>query len=432
MTSRRAVLAAAAGPILLRAVGGVTVGSALAACGRSTPGVEVFVMWSGGELAAFRETMAVFSREYDLPVRVVPVGEQVNELLQARLDTDNPPDLAIVPLLGLIRDYAKLGHVYPLPRGLGDTTQPKGLRLAATMDDGRIVGLWVKAAHKSLFWHRGTGEFGTPTTWDDLVRLVRDRAGAGHTPLAIGAADGWVVTDWFENVLLGVGGGATYDKLAQGEHAWGARYVTDALTRLAELWSVADASPGGAERALLTQYEESVVQVFATHRADLVFEADFVSSVIDSFAGASTPRLTFPFPPVVNPAGPPLVVGGDVAALLTDRPEARQLIEWLDRPDSMDPWIDRGGGFLSPNLKVEPRRYRTALATQLAGELQQKQNELRFDLSDQVTGRLGGGQGRGMGRILQDFFGAVATGRSPDAAVRRAQDQLIEASQGTP
>ncbi|HET8659435.1 MAG TPA: ABC transporter substrate-binding protein [Micromonosporaceae bacterium] len=423
MITRRQVLAAATGPLLLRATGGVTVTSALASCGGRTAGVEVFVMWSGGELAAFRETLQHFHRESGLQVRVVPVGEQVNELLQARIDTDNPPDLAIVPLPGLIRDYAKRGHVRDLGSELGKDT-PEGLRELVTMDDGMVAGLWVKAAHKSLFWHRG--DISPPKNWAELVGLVTQRAFEGRTPLAIGAADGWVVSDWFENMLIAVGGGETYDQLARGQRAWKSPHVTTALEELARLWSVPDAFPGGAERALLTQYEESVAQVFATCRADLVFEGDFVGSVVSRFT--RKPAKTFFFPPLSTDQPLPPVVGGDVAARFTDSRKAEELIRWLAEAGSMRPWISQGG-FLSPNKQVPLDWYPNELTRKLAVQLYDA-NEVRFDLSDQLTGRLGGGQGRGMWRILQDFFGAVAAGQNQNAAVRLAQKQLDAASRG--
>jgi hypothetical protein len=414
--------------VLLRATAGVAAASAaLAGCGRDQAGLEVFVMWSGGELAAFRETLRGFETESGHRVRVVPVGEQVTELLRARLDADNPPDLAIVPLPGLIRQYAACGRVVPLRPGLGAHT-PAGLRDVVTLDNGDVVGLWVKAAHKSLFWHRPSTfpDGAAPKTWDQLVAFTERSVALGRTPLSVGAADGWVVSDWFENALVGVGGGAVYDQLAKGREVWDSDLVTTALNGLGRLWSIPAAFPDGPAQALLTQYEESVVQVFATRRAELVFEGDFVASVASRFAGPTAPR-TFRFPPVSGP--PPLVVGGDVAALLNDTDAGRELIAWLDRGESMDPWITRGG-FLSPNTTVPVERYPTELARASARQLATAE-AVRFDLSDQVGGRLGGGQGRGMWRILQDFFRAVAGRRDvPGAvadAVEQAQAQLVEA-----
>jgi ABC-type glycerol-3-phosphate transport system substrate-binding protein len=434
VTTRRAVLRAALGPVLVRAGSGVSVVAAgLAGCGGDGAGLEVFVTWGGDELAAFRETLEDFSRQSGRRVRVVPVGEQVDELLRARLHTDNPPDLAVVPRPGLIKQYAARGQVVPLDPAMGRHT-PEGLRRIITLDDGRAAGLWVKAAHKSLFWYRpstfpgGSSPGGSPPrSFAELVDYVRRTAAAGRAPLAIGAADGWVVTDWFENTLVGVGGGAVYDDLAAGRPRWDSPYVTQALARLAELWSVPGAFPDGPARALLTEYEESVVQVFATGRADLVFEGDFVARVIARFGGGHEPG-TFPFPAVDGP--PPLVVGGDMAALLKDSPGGRELISWLDRPESMYPWIARGG-FLSPNMRVPLDRYPTRLARDVAQQLASAP-EVRFDLSDQVGGGLGGGQGRGMWRILQEFFGAVTAPGNGADAVRRAQRQLDAAARQVP
>jgi alpha-glucoside transport system substrate-binding protein len=172
-----------------------------------------------------------------------------------------------------------------------------------------------------------------------------------------------------------------------------------------------------------------VVQVFATRQAQIVFEGDFVTNVTDRFAPGSAAPEFFPYPPDVADTPPPLVVGGDVAALLNDTEGGRELIAWLDQPDSMQPWIDRGG-YLSPNLLVQPDRYRTTSAQQIAARFQQAR-EFRFDLSDQVVGRLGGGPGRGLWRILQEFFRAASmspSGAARASAVRKTQAELVAAS----
>ena len=62
--------------------------------------------------------------------------------------------------------------------------------------------------------------------------------------------------------------------------------MRDALDRLAELWSIDGAFPGGGRRALLTQYEESVIQVVHSRRAVMVFEGDFTVDVVGRFRAA--------------------------------------------------------------------------------------------------------------------------------------------------
>ena len=432
-TTRRTVLKAIAGPVLLRATGLVTVaGTSLAGCttDRDRSAVEVFVVWTGGELAAFRAVLADFSAASGRQVRIVPVGEQVSEFLRVRLDANNPPDVAVVPLPGLVREYANDQRAVPLPESLRLNYPQSWLDMVTI--NGSLYGVWVKAAHKSLFWYRRSALGGrpAPTTWAELVDLVKASAGAGHPALAIGAADGWVVTDWFENALVAVGGGDVYEALVRGALQWQASVVRDALVKLAELWSIRGAFPGGPGRALLTQYEDSVVEVFANRSAGIVFEGDFVAAVIDRFQAAGRvpePPELFRFPPITT-AKPPLVVGGDVATLLSDSRGGMELIQWLADGRSVRPWLPRGG-FLSPNTAIQLTDYRTPLGKELATQLRSA-SEVHFDLSDQVGGRLAGGQGRGMLRILPEFFAdASRPGADRDRAVRRAQDQLALAAE---
>jgi hypothetical protein len=425
----------------LRAGVGATAGLAVAGqagCARTGSELEVFVTWSGAELAAFRGALSDFTAATGHRVRVVPAGEQLIELLRVRLDTANPPDLVIGPVLGLIRQYAAKDRVVPLD-GVGGNT-PEGLRNLVTVKDKGVIGVWVKAAHKSLFWHRASTFAATdpPQTLEDLKTWVHAAAAAGDPPLAVGAADGWVLTDWFENTLVAVGGGSTYREAEAGGRIWDSAPVTEALEWLAELWSVPGAFPGGPARALLTQYEESVVRVFGDRSASLVFEGDFVTVVADRFnpRPAAAPDF-FAFPQKERRATPeaqvrrPLVVGGDVAALLNDTPPGKALIRWLDDPAWMMPLVQRGG-FLSPKSTVTDQSYPPGVARRIARQFLDAE-AVYFDLSDQFVGRLGGGPGRGMWRILQEFFRAVTWSASSRAsAVRDTRHELMAASEVEP
>lgn len=432
--SRRALLRAATGPLLLRAGGLVTVAGAplVAGCGSGGQAIEVFVVWSGGELAAFRQTVDEFSRQAGRQVRIVTVGQQAEELLRARLDANNPPDVAVVPLLSLIKEYARNGKLVPLDRSLSDGI-PRNLRETVSVN-GQLFGLWVKVAHKSLFWHRASTLSGVepPLTWSDLVERVRRSAAAGRAPLSIGAADGWVVTDWFENVLASADDGDSYERLARGENLWESPAVSTTLTSLAQAWSVPRAFPDGPQRALLTQYEESVVDVLVKGRAELLLGADFVTAVVERFrtAGLVTePPEVFRCPPL-HGTDPPLIVSGDVATLTKDSPAGRELIRWLAHPSAFTAWI-KLGGFLSPDITIPIEAYPTQLSRDLADQLRTSPN-IHTDLSDQLGGRFGGGGSRGMFRILPKFFAAAtAGGAAARDAVAQAQAELADAAKRT-
>ncbi|MGW4501948.1 extracellular solute-binding protein [Micromonospora sp. NPDC004336] len=398
--------------------------TAVAGCSRAEPAVQVAVVWSGGELARFREVVA----GYGAGVQVISAGNDIDAFLRARQLAGTSPDVAILPRSGLVVEYARRGWLrelspaasYALPPGMTDL-------LSA---DGRRYGVWVKAAHKSLFWYFPSMLPEPPRTWDQLVTLTRRlgaraRSGDGPAPLAVGAADGWVLTDWFENVLADVAPPGFYEALAHGEADWRAGSVRAALDRLAELWSVDGAFPGGGRRALLTQYEESVIQLVHHRRATMLFEADFVDDIGGTFRRGPEPPETFRFPGA-RVAGGPLIVGGDAAVAFAGSGRGPELVRWLSDGSAFAPWL-RAGGYLSPNVSVPLADYRDPVRRRLAAELRTAER-VRFDLSDRLPGPFTGSDGVGIWRIMQDFFADVTGGVSALEAARRATGQLAAAA----
>ncbi|MFG2049979.1 extracellular solute-binding protein [Micromonospora sp. NPDC048935] len=411
--SRRALLRAAAAGVTALAAG----------CSGGTRSVQVAVVWSTSELDRFRQVVA----DYPAPVQVVSAGNDIDAFLRARHLAGTTPDVAILPRPGLVTEYAQRGWLSPV-RPSTEYAVPEGLSNLLT-DDGRRYGVWVKAAHKSLVWHLPSVLPHQPADWDELVELTRRlgglaRRGGGPAPLALGAADGWVLTDWFENVLADVAPDS-YDTLAGPDADWQGGPVRDALDRLAELWSIDGAFLGGGRRALLTQYEESVIQVVHTRRAVLLVGADFTADVVGPFQRGPEAPTTFRFPGA-RPGGGPLIVGGDAAVAFADTRGGVELVEWLTRADSFQPWL-RAGGYLSPNTTVSITSYTDQVGQRLAREMRAP-GTLRFDLSDQLPGAFTGSDGVGIWRIMQGFFADVTDGVRANEAIRRATGQLAAAA----
>ncbi|GAA4682918.1 ABC transporter substrate-binding protein [Phytohabitans rumicis] len=400
--TRRAVLAAG--------LAAVTAG-----CARSSGALEVAVVWSGSELGLFRDVVRSYPGRR---VEVISAGDEIDALLRARDRAGARPDVAILPRPGLVAEYARAGRLEPLDATLAGRFATPWTELLTV--DGQLYGAWVKAAHKSLFWYLPSMLPNPPRSWTGLLQMVESTARAGGpAPLAIGAADGWVLTDWLENLLAGFEDADLYRSLAAGEPRWDAWQVRNAFNDLARIWSIPGAVAGGAQRALLTQFEESVIQV-TSRRAVTVFEGDFVAGTVRRFQppeGAEDPR-TFRFPGFGGRQ--PLVVGGDAAVVLRDSPDGRDLVDWLTGPDAFAPWI-ANGGYLSPNLSIPVQRYpqRTFVA-----EIRNPGDGFLFDLSDQMPGSLTGFDGQGVWKILQDFFAAVT---ARDADPRGAVDDAVHA-----
>ncbi|SDI53882.1 hypothetical protein [Nonomuraea jiangxiensis] len=388
---------------------------ALAGCGAKPP-LRVAVVWSGDELGRFLDVV----KEYDQPVRVYSAGDNIGALLRGPA-TEVVPDVAVIPRLGLLFDPVIRRRVRPLnPLEDGEERQPKFWRELVTSERGQELGVWFKVAHKSLVWHR-VGEAVRPADLDTWRPVPGD--------LSIGAADGWVLSDWFENVLLASAPEVYAGLFPPGQDAgnptwWDTPQIEQALKLLAEIWKGAFPREA-ARRALTKQFHDSILDVFAYGTARMVAAPDFALPVIERFKAGGVAPQHFPFP---GQAGrqPPLVVGGDVAVALHD--DARPFVDWLTRQraagehDAVTRWVAEGG-FLTPfTLPTHP------LLVGPAQELHSAVNA-RYDLSDRLIGTLEGGDGRGLWRVLTELFSEVTVaGADPGAAAEAAREKLAQGS----
>jgi ABC-type glycerol-3-phosphate transport system substrate-binding protein len=286
-----------------------------------------------------------------------------------------------------------------------------------------VLGAWFKIAHKSLVWHRDGEGLDRPRTLDAWTSRA----------LSIGAADGWVLTDWFENVLL-ARSPSTYSRLfSQGESSpelWSTGEVSEALELLATIWQQG-MTPERGRRALTLQFHDSILDVFTYRTAEVVAAPDFAWPVIARYRAAGVRAGHFRFP-ANGGAEPPLVVGGDVAVAMSGgTADAFDFVHWLtsprpaggDRSNTQETWAAEGG-FLAPYIdaSMSPPEVRGA-ARDLAGA-----STGQYDLSDRLTGPLAGGDGRGLWRILTELFTAVTIDRArPAVAATAAADRLVRA-----
>jgi alpha-glucoside transport system substrate-binding protein len=433
--SRRDVLRALVVPCLA--------GLGAAGCGAGDQTVRVAVVWSGWELSQFIKVMNAFSERYGYGYSIESMGDDTSAFLSNEVTADSQPDVALVPQPGLVRSsVARLSPVGPQPDAPAWRTLLTGPGL-------RQYGVWFKAAYESMVWHRD--DLPAPPrgwTWDRWVGQCRALARQGRPPLAIGAADGWVLAGWFANVLLSIDP-ASYRRLAAryatGRAAgtgptWDIGSVRQALARLAELWQIDGAFPGGPEQALVTQFDQSVLDVFGSRQAAMVMGSDFFWPIITQYTSFPAGRVRwFPFPSN-PPEKTPIIVGGDAAVLFSRSaasPGSRRLISWLATADAARIWA-RAGGFLSINAQVTggdypyPAGMRPAELISAVRRGSPDGRAAAFDLADELGGPLGGGDGHGTWKIFTDFFTDVAVRRSPvTAAIDKVTSALDGAAGGS-
>jgi alpha-glucoside transport system substrate-binding protein len=274
---------------------------------------------------------------------------------------------------------------------------------------GTQYGVYYKAANKSLVWYN-TAVFenagaSAPKTWKDFLATAETVSASGVTPVSVGGADGWVLTDWFENIYLSQAGPDKYDQLAQHKIKWTDPSVKDALTTLAELFGKPNLIAGGPNRALQTEFVTSVTQTFTggdQPKAAMVFEGDFVGvNIAQTKAKIGTDAKIFPFPAVG--ADSPVVTGGDAAVVLKDSKGAQALLTFLASTDAAKIQAE-AGGFISPNKSLDQAAYPNDVQRDIAKALISAGDNFRFDMSDQMPQSFGGTPGKGEWKTLQDFL----------------------------
>jgi spermidine/putrescine-binding protein len=372
--------------------------------------IEVAAVWSGTEQERFEAVLDQFSEDTGAEVTFTSTGDDISATLGPRIEANDPPDVALLPQPGLLRDFAGQGVLQPIEDVAGETIDenydPIWRELGTV--DGELYGVWFKAANKSTVWYNvpvfEDAGVEPAEDWDTFLDTSQTIADFGVTPVSIGAADGWVLTDWFENVDLRTAGPDMYDQLANHEIPWTDQSVKDALTVLAELFAETDLIVGGADGALQTEFPQSVSQTFSDPPdGALVYEGDFVAGVItgDTEAELGTDADFFTFP-TIEGSEPSIVGGGDVAVLMTDNEAAQALIEYLATPEAAAVWAAEGG-FISPNQNLDLEVYPDEISQNLASEVVDAE-VFRFDMSDLAPAAFGGTPGQGSWALLQDFL----------------------------
>ncbi|GEB61846.1 ABC transporter substrate-binding protein [Streptomyces gardneri] len=389
-------------------------GSASPGSGTSLKGekIEVAAVWTGPEQENFTKVLKEFEKRTGATVTFVPAQDPIVNFLGTKIAGGSPPDVAMLPQVGAIQQAAAQKWLKPVgpetEAQLAANYSPGWRNLGAV--DGTQYGVYFKAANKSLVWYN-TAVFENagatePKTWKEFLTTAETISASGVTPVSVGGADGWTLTDWFENVYLSQAGPAKYDQLAKHEIKWTDPSVAAALTTLAELFGKPALLAGGTSGALQTEYPVSVTQTFTggdQPKGAMVFEGDFAAvNIAQTKAKIGTDAKVFPFP-VVGGGTAPVVTAGDAAVALKDTKGAQALLAFLASPDAARIWAAEGG-FLSPNKNLDPAAYPNDVQREIAKALVGAGDDFRFDMSDQMPQSFGGTPGKGEWKALQDFL----------------------------
>lgn len=403
----RALYLVVLGTFILSACGTSSTASSKPLAGKK---VEVAAVWSKTEEDNFKAVLAAFSDQTGAQTTFTSTGDAIGTVLGSRIASNSPPDVAVLPQPGLLHDLAMQGKLKELD---SDTASLVGQNYAPVWKDlgtvaGKFYGVFYKAANKSTVWYntKAFTQAGVqpPKSVTDLATVLATLSASGVKPLSVGGADGWTLTDWFENVYLRLAGPDKYDALTKHTIKWTDPTVKAALQLLAQLFTN-QTIYGGLSGALQTDFPTSVANITGSSpKAAIVYEGDFVEGIL---TGATPPMVAgtdfnfFPFPDVSG--SPPSVMGGgDVAVRLTDNPAGVELIKFLAKAQAAEIWAAKGG-YTSANKTVDTSKYPDPVAKASAQALVSAQ-VFRFDMSDQAPAAFGGTKGSGEWADLQTWL----------------------------
>jgi alpha-glucoside transport system substrate-binding protein len=370
--------------------------------------VSVMAVWTGPEQASFQAVLDAFEEANpDVAVNYTSAGDQLPTQLSTAVEGGNPPDVAVLPQPGLMRDFAEQGALQPLDFAADDVETNLGESAVelGSVDD-TLYGFLFKAANKSTVWYNVAAfeDAGVepPETWEDFLAAAETINQSGVPAYSIGGADGWTLTDLFENIYLRSAGPDLYDQLSRHEIPWTHESVKTALTEMGKILGDTDNIVGGTAGALQTDFPTSVSNVFsADPKAAQVMEGDFVPGVVEHGLEAETDFNVFQFP-AIGDSENYVVGGGDTVVMFSDSPAAQALIRYLSSAEAAEVWAGRGG-FASLAKDLDTGVYPDAITQTTAGALAEAE-VFRFDLSDLQPAAFGGTVGQGLFKLFQDFL----------------------------
>ena len=358
--------------------------------------VNMIAVWTGAEGQAFQAVLNGCKKTYPNVTVKYKSAKDPGQVLNTAVQGGNPPDLAALPSPGLMKGFVDQNALKPITFARAEIAKnysPDWIKFGTV--NGKLYGLFFKGANKSTVWYNvhafKDAGVTAPTEWSDLLNDAKTISASGTPAFSIGGADGWTLTDLFENLYIRQAGPAKYDLLSDHKIPWTDSSVKATLTQMSKVFSDDKNIAGGASGALQTNFPDSVTNVFSNPpKAAMIFEGDFVPGVVAGQSKAK-PKIdynVFAFPAFDGKGGDYVVGGGDVVTMFKDNPASRAIVTCLSTPEAATIWAKKGG-FSSPNKNVPASAYPDAITRKTATALANA-STFRFDMSDLAPATFGG------------------------------------------
>jgi ABC-type glycerol-3-phosphate transport system substrate-binding protein len=359
----------------------------------------------------FNDVIKAFNKLYPkVHINYKPNGNNNPTVLTTAIAGGHPPDMADIAQPGLIQQFVNQHALKPITYATGAVRAnfgPAWQKLGTF--NGKLYAVVFKAANKSLVWYNvpafKTAGVKPPKTFAGLLKIAQTLKASGTPAYSIGGAEGWTLTDLFENIYLRTFGSAKYEALTAHKIKWTDPSVITALKTMAKILGDTSNIAGGTSGALQYNFNDSVTNAFSTPpKAAMVFEADFVGGVIASSTKAKpkTGFNTFTFPSITPAYSSAVEIAGDLIVTFRDNPAIEAFVKFLTTPVAAAAWA-KSGGFGTGNHKMSPSVYPDPITKATEAPLLTAKAVV-FDMSDEQPASFGSTAGQGEWGIFQTFL----------------------------
>lgn len=321
-----------------------------------------------------------------------------------RAKAGNPPDIAIVPQPGLLKQLVATGKTVAAPAAVAanvDKYWGADWKGYATVD-GVFYGAPSGASVKSLVWY-SPSEFKDkgytiPTTLDELKTLSDTIAATGAKPwcagIASGEATGWPVTDWMEDFMLRLSGPDVYDQWVNHEIPFNSEAPTAALNAVGDYLkndAYVNGGLGDVKSIATTTFQDGGLPILdgtcSLHRQASFYAANFP---VGTKVAEDGEVFAF-FLPGETADSKPVLGGGEFNVAFSDRPEVAAFQTYLSTPLWANTKVatSPAGGWISANKGLDTSKLNSPIDKLAADLLQDPNTVFRFDGSDQMPAAIG-------------------------------------------
>ena len=405
--------------IVLATAGALVSSAALAGCGGSSGGSsadsKTVTVWTSVDqpiVDGFKKVLIPEAKAKGITVKIQKV-ENINQLIMAKLQANDAPDIAMVPQPGVVAAIVKRHKAFPLD-DVVDTASLKTNMFNGALDagtfDGKLYGLLVSSSVKSLVFYPkkafDKAGYKAPTSLAELRTLTDKIAATGTTPWCFGigsdAATGWPATDWMEDLVMRDGSVQDYQDWVTHKIKFDSAPVKKAAEDFQKIVLTNGHVYGGVKSVASTGFGDAPAPMFqAKQGCYMLKQGTFISTFFPKSVGGGGGNGdtdatlldanvgTFPFPPATAGAPNPVLGAGDIATMLSNNASTKAVMKMMADPN-LGKEAAKSGAFLAPFKNFDTAQYPNNIM-KTAAKTASDASTFLFDASDSMPAEVGAG-----------------------------------------